>query len=224
LAHLGNTEAPPVALFLIHTQEVDWFMPDYHTDLAFSEMLLAVRNRIRIIPVALRWRDDLSLDGTVKHVKIPWAHVANEAQDRGSYLLLLEMRRRVQLEIGQLGKRSFEKGHYIYVGSAMTNLSARIDRHLRLRKNPHWHIDYLRACADDAVALPVRSAQRLEELMCIALQNEFTPGPEGFGASDSPCRTHLFYAPENPLRLARFHQLLQRFRMRPPDRFQGKGM
>ncbi len=37
----------------------------------------------------------------------------------------------------------FEKGYYVYVGSALGTLSRRVHRHELKNKKLHWHIDYI---------------------------------------------------------------------------------
>ena len=39
---------------------------------------------------------------------------------------------------------SFQKGIYVYVGSAKRNILQRINRHKEFHKKLHWHFDYLR--------------------------------------------------------------------------------
>src|SRR3990172_11828229 len=48
-------------LFVVHWPFTKVFMPDYHTDLHFSQTVLSVRNRVKIIPVAVNSNHDLSL-------------------------------------------------------------------------------------------------------------------------------------------------------------------
>jgi len=205
-----------LVLFLVHTDRVRWFLPDYHTDLAFSQTLLDVRDAVQMLPVAIGWTPELSLAGPPRVLDIPWEHLRREAQDRGSYLLLLELRRDRCIEVGRLGRLSFRRGWYVYVGSAMRGLSSRLARHVRHRKRLHWHIDYLRAAADAAIPLPIRSSRREECDLAADLAALLDRGPLGFGCSDCACRTHLFHSPGNPLTSAPFHALLQRYRMRPP--------
>jgi Uri superfamily endonuclease len=104
-------------------------------------------------------------------------------QDRGSYLLILEIDNGMVLDIGSLGRFTFQKGYYLYVGSAMKNLGVRIRRHLRKTKKQHWHIDYLTAHAGTIIPLPVRSSQRDECEIAKALSSIMKPGPL---ASDLP--------------------------------------
>ena len=191
-------------------------MPDFHTDLAFSQTLIEVRHRVQVIPVALEWRPDMSLGTATRRVPIPWDYLEREVADRGSYLLLLRLPRPRRLEIGSLGSRLFPAGYYIYVGSAMRALTSRVNRHLRLRKSLRWHIDYLRRAATEAVALPVRSSLRLECDLAAAVAALFEAGPAGFGSSDCICPAHLFHSPGDPLDRPDFHALLQGFRMRHP--------
>jgi len=217
LGELAEHGTRAAVLFVVHTPTTRWFMPDYHTDPAFSQALLQVRRRVRILPVAIAWRPDLTLAPGARMLEIPWTHVRTEAQDRGSYLLLLRLDRTRTVRVGGLGDLTFRRGYYVYVGSAMNGLSARIARHLRRRKKLRWHADYLRAHADEAIALPIRSSRRLECAMAGALEGIMPPGPSGFGSSDCRCATHLFLSETNPLERPDFHNVLQQFRMRRPS-------
>jgi len=212
-----ETENRPVVLFLVHTARVAWFLPDYHTDLAFAQTLLQVRDGVDILPVSIGWTRELALAPEVRPLEIPWEHLEREARDRGSYLLLLRLSRERRIEVGRLGPLVFPSGWHIYVGSAMAGLSARLARHARLRKRHHWHIDHLRQAADGVVALPIRSSRREECELARAVAALLEPGPRGFGCSDCACATHLFWSPADPLVSPAFHGLLQRFRMRPPS-------
>jgi len=216
LAALRRQGIQSVVLFVVQTPSVRWFMPDYHTDLAFSETLLDVRRDVRVIPVSIGWESDLSLAPGVRILDIPWSCLRREVKDRGSYLLLVELKSDRRITIGRLGDLHFRKGHYVYVGSAMRNLSARVARHSRVRKKLRWHLDYLRQEADSVTPVPIRSSQRLECEIARAMASLLESGPEGFGASDCDCPTHLFWHPTNPLQSPPFHGVLQRFRMRPP--------
>ena len=216
LAELSMGGARAVALFVVHTPTVRWFLPDYHTDLAFSQTLLRVRRHVAVRPVAIGWTPELALRPDVRLLDVPWDFLEREARDRGSYLLLLELPRRRRLAVGRLGRVAFGKGWHVYVGSAMRHLTARVARHLRRRKRLHWHIDFLRAAAGRVVALPIRSSRREECELAAALADVLEPGPAGFGCSDCACATHLFRSPGDPLASRPFHALLQRFRMRPP--------
>jgi sugar fermentation stimulation protein A len=216
LADMGRRGIQSMILFLVHYPHVRWFMPDYHTDLAFSSALLEARQNVQILPVAVGWKNDFTLDEPLKVLQIPWAYLQREVKDRGSYLVLLKLEQAKEIAVGRLGRRKFPRGYYIYVGSAMRHLTARMVRHGRKHKKPHWHIDYLTQEAEGLVSLPVRSSQRLECEMAQALSLIMQHGPAGFGSSDCSCLTHLFWSPENPLHTEAFHHMLQGFRMRSP--------
>ena len=192
-------------------------MPDYHTDLNFSQTLLAVRKQVKILPIAIPWTKKMTIKTPAKELTIPWDYLKKEVVDSGSYILLLELIKKKTCKVGSLGKVSFPKGHYLYVGSAMANLSARIARHKRKDgKKFHWHIDFLREIADDFVALPIRSSKREECTLSKAVGNCFSEYHFGFGSSDCHCPSHLYYSKNNPLHLRKFHDLLESFRMREP--------
>ncbi|MDY6838770.1 MAG: DNA/RNA nuclease SfsA [Thermodesulfobacteriota bacterium] len=216
LAKMARNKVPTVVLFLVHYPHVKWFMPDFHTDLAFSAALLKVRKDVRILPVAIGWKKDLTLRKDIRVLDIPWQYLNEEVQDRGSYLLVLKWKKEKSLQVGHLKRARFSKGYYVYVGSAMKHLSARVARHTRRQKRRHWHIDYLTQEAESVVPIPVRSSQRLECHIAEALSTVMEQGPAGFGSSDCKCPTHLFWSQENPLHLEAFHHVLQQFRMRSP--------
>ena len=217
LAELSRNGARSAVLFLVHTPKVRWFMPDYHTDLAFSQAVLEVRDHLRILPVAIEWKPDLSISSKAKLLEVPWSHLEREVRDSGSYLLILRLPRARRIEVGGLGSVLLRRGYYVYVGSAMRNLSARVARHVRLRKTVRWHIDYLRREALDVVALPIRSSQRQECGVATALSSILESGPDRFGSSDCACPTHLLWARGDPLHSPAFHSVLQAFRMRAPE-------
>jgi sugar fermentation stimulation protein A len=216
LAKLGRAGIKSAVLFIVHYPHVHWFMPDFHTDFDFSTTFLNVKGDLQILPVAIGWNPDLTMRPEVKVLEIPWDYLKREVRDTGAYLLVLRLKREMPLQIGQLVRLTFKKGYYIYVGSAMNNLTARIKRHGQKRKKMHWHIDYLTDKADELLPLPVRSSQRNECEIARAISSIMEKGPSGFGSSDCSCHTHLFFSKTNPLHTRLFHDLLQRFRMRHP--------
>jgi len=46
---------------------------------------------------------------------------------KGIYGLLLKLPRDDEFEIGKLGRVKFKSGYYVYIGSALGSLKARID-------------------------------------------------------------------------------------------------
>lgn len=217
LAAFSREGKRAAVLFVVHWPFAEFFMPDYHTDLHFATTLLNVHDRVNIIPVAVRWHDDLSLAPEAKVLPIPWDFIAREAKDRGAYLLLLKLPRDLKIDVGSLGPVMFRKGFYVYVGSAMVNLTARIARHKRMRKHFHWHVDTLRDKAQFERALVIRSSARLECEVVAALSRIAEWSVPRFGSSDCPCESHLFGFGDDPTRLGTFQKILQHFRM---DRYE----
>jgi sugar fermentation stimulation protein A len=214
LAELARGGRRAAVLFVVHWPHARVFMPDFHTDLHFARTLLAVRESVMVIPVAVRWRNDLSLAPEASLLDIPWSYIEQESFDRGGYILVLEVETDRVLLVGKRGEEMFfRKGFYLYVGSAMANLTSRIERHQRRRKRYHWHIDWLRSIARVHAALPVRASVKLECDMAGALTRVADWSVPGFGCADCACPSHLFGTVEDPLRTARFHGLLQYFRM-----------
>ena len=117
----------------------------------------------------------------------------------GAYLLIIFVNKSSKIRIGKLGTIFFKKGWYVYVGSAMNNLDARIERHLSIRKKIHWHIDYFLAKARivDVIRKPSRKKQE-----CILSRNILKLSNDsvfGFGCSDCICKSHLYYFKNRPM-------------------------
>jgi Uri superfamily endonuclease len=107
-----------------------------------------------------------------------------------TYQLHILLGRSQDIVVGRLGRFSFEKGHYLYTGSATRNMRTRLLRHLSGHKTLHWHIDYLLA-ADSAVITDISLASEPE---CVVNQSVKADIPVvGFGASDcrAGCGAHL---------------------------------
>ena len=219
LANMAEQGVRAVVLFIVHWPFAKVFMPDYHTDLNFSQTLLDIRDRVEVIPVSVRWKKDFSLSPNIRILKIPWDRIKKEAKDRGSYLLILGLKKNRTISIRKLGKVHFRKGFYVYVGSAMVNLTKRMERHRRLRKQHHWHIDELRAVAEFHSVSAIRSSDRLECEIAGAMSKMAEWSVPGFGSTDCSCETHLFGMSRDPLESESFHKLLQHFRM---DRYEKK--
>jgi sugar fermentation stimulation protein A len=105
----------------------------------------------------------------------------------------------------------------------MKNLTRRLERHRRLRKNRFWHIDYLREVSEFITALPVRTAEDLECTIAERMRAVSDWDIPRFGASDCDCPGHLFGMKANPMENKNFIGLLQYLRMdRLFDKFEGK--
>jgi sugar fermentation stimulation protein A len=213
LSSLSRKGRSALVLFIVHWPKVDFFLPDYHTDLIFARTMLECRETLRFLPVAVEWKKDLALGRTVKPLAIPWDLLEQEAQDRGSYVLILRVKETRKITVGKLGRITFPPGYYLYVGSAMGNLTARTERHRRLLKTKHWHIDYLRAEAEFKAVLPIRSSVPLECLLAQRTARIAEWSIPGFGCSDCRCPSHLLGFSTNPLQLRVFLDLIQYFRM-----------
>jgi sugar fermentation stimulation protein A len=214
LARLADSGTACAVLFLIHWSRAECFLPDFHTDLEFARTMLDVRDKVSFFPMAVRWKKDLSLKASESRLlKVPFRILESELADQGSYLLILRLASEARLKVGGLGDTDFSRGYYVYVGSAMKNLTRRIERHRRLRKNFHWHIDYLRDVSEFLTALPVRSEDNLECELASAMRNISEWSVPGFGCSDCSCPSHLFGFSSDPMSARKFHEALQYFRM-----------
>jgi len=123
--------------------------------------------------------------------------------NQGTYCLILRLDKNRRIRVGRRPAWTFPQGTYVYVGSAMKNLSQRIERHLgrkRQGKKLFWHIDFFREHATVMEVKTIRSNERLECVLSrrLAERADAEAVPLGFGASDCRCRRHLHYFHEDP--------------------------
>ncbi len=213
LAELSRMGTETAVIFLCHWNRARWFLPDYHTDFDFARTVWESRHDVRLKAIAVEWNDRLILSPQVRELPIPWDLIESEVRDRGSYLIMLHLPADISIAVGKRGTVHFQKGYYLYVGSALKNLTQRIQRHMRKRKTFYWHIDYLREYADRCIALPVRSSTPLEHDLAAAVSAIADWSVPGFGSSDCSCDSHLFGMLQNPVEDPRFIDILLEFRI-----------
>ena len=213
LAEISRSGTRAGVVFLVHSPKVRCFLPDYHTDWDFARTLYDCRKDLLVKAVSVEWMRDLSLGPRVRDLEIPWGLLEREAADRGSYILILHLPRRTNIAVGSLGEIAFPPGYYLYAGSAKKALRARMARHLRKKKTLFWHIDYLADRCEAPLVIPVRTGADLEHEMAASLQKTAEWSIPGFGASDCPCKTHLFGMKSHPLQNEYFINNLQYFRI-----------
>jgi len=105
---------------------------------------------------------------------------------KGVYCICVSVEDDLNISVGSLGKVSFPVGQYLYIGSAMNGLEARILRHINtscgIHKAIHWHIDYL-----------LKEPKVRIDSIYVKLTEEMEGEPvNGFGCSDCRCPSHLF--------------------------------
>jgi Uri superfamily endonuclease len=113
---------------------------------------------------------------------------------KGIYVLIICLNKDAAVKIGALGKITFKRGRYAYVGSAQKNLEQRVQRHLRKEKKKFWHIDYLLdRDATRIVKVFHKQASKAEECRIANELSLFSASVIGFGCSDCHCKSHLFH-------------------------------
>jgi len=117
------------------------------------------------------------------------------------YVVLVRVPRRTTRTVGSLGAVAFERGWYVYVGSAVRGREARVARHLAAVKPLRWHADYLTtAFAPERAWLVDGAAGECELAAALAALPGAERRPHRFGAGDCRCAGHLVRLPRRPLR------------------------
>lgn len=122
----------------------------------------------------------------------------NIKENKGNYCLIISLENDSNIKIGAKGKISFNKGYYVYIGSALNSLTKRIERHISEKKKKHWHIDYL-LLNKNANIKEVIFTYSIKKIEC-DISNEINKNSDGyielFGCSDCNCISHLYYFKE----------------------------
>jgi Uri superfamily endonuclease len=136
---------------------------------------------------------------TIDHLaKIPQPTVDSLLRP-GCYSLIIHLKRNKTIQVGKLGEVFFPTGTYVYTGSAMRGLRARLRRHCARKKKMHWHIDHLLTAPDarikKIILYPAAPGQECRQNNRIATRAGATVVLKNFGASDckSGCTSHLLY-------------------------------
>ena len=197
LAALSRSGIRAVVLFVVHSGEVDWFMPDYHTDPEFSRTLIAVKDAVEIIPLAVSWGEDFRLGRQVRRLPIPWDHVARELGDRGNFILLCRE----------------AEGWHLLVGWCPAQLFAKLRR---MRKT------FAAAAARGHEAgiervehFALVSSEDQQRKIVAALRRVY-PRPET-AQVNAAGMIHAITSPSDPRQDRVFHRILARFRMARPS-------
>jgi sugar fermentation stimulation protein A len=114
------------------------------------------------------------------------------------YVAVYRMGRPAWIEVGRLGRFRFERGWWLYVGSAQRAMDARLARHARPDKPMRWHVDYLSVRATMVGAIVIDAGKDRECRLAGELAGRYEAPIAGFGSSDCSCRSHLFHAPKLP--------------------------
>lgn len=111
---------------------------------------------------------------------------------KGCYCIIISLDENEEIKIGEkLGKIKFQKGNYVYVGSAMNSLESRLNRHLSKEKRLHWHIDYLLKKAE--ITDIIYNENKKVECDLSQYLSAKTSSIKDFGCSDCSCESHLYY-------------------------------
>ena len=126
-----------------------------------------------------------------------FAETSEPISQPGCYSLIIDLKRPKMVCVGKLGAVLFPKGIYVYTGSAMNGLAARLRRHCQPVKKLHWHIDYLLALPEarieKIVIYPAASGQECRQSQRIAALPGAAVVLKRFGATDCKrgCTSHL---------------------------------
>ncbi len=119
----------------------------------------------------------------------------------GAYLLLMNLAQPLPLRIPTLTPLVLPAGWYVYAGNARGRggIWARVKRHLRRGKSPHWHVDRLTETAAAILAIAFAGGYECGLVQALLARPRFHVAVPGFGSTDCRvCPTHLLAVREAP--------------------------
>jgi histidyl-tRNA synthetase len=116
------------------------------------------------------------------------------ASEPGAYILAIAIDRPLTLAAGRFAGAQLSPGWYLYAGSAKGpgGIRARVARHMRADKRPHWHIDHVTPCAQRLLAVGFSAGHECDLVEKLRAVPSFTVPIPGFGSSDcASCASHF---------------------------------
>jgi len=110
----------------------------------------------------------------------------------GIYVILIALDKPNLILIGKKRCLFFQNGFYGYVGSALSGLQRRLERHLSSKNKLYWHIDYLLNTAKIRNIICSETHERKECSVAQTLSQKLLSIAD-FGCSDCKCQSHLFF-------------------------------
>lgn len=217
LAEMSKEGIPTGLLWMVHWGRAEWFMPDYHTDLAFSQTFLKVYAHLDWKALALEWTEDFTKPIVKGLCKFSPKVLEKEAKDRGAFALIFEMEKSKDIDCGELGKVFFEKGFYIYISSEGENLTKRLSRHQRKRKTIQWPVDALRNESTWITAVPIRSGEEIVESFAKEVKTIVKGEIKDFIKEGRKQPSPLYHMDVNPIHEKEFMDIVEEFRMNRLD-------
>ncbi len=114
--------------------------------------------------------------------------------EKGAYVLAMRFDAALDVQPGKAGPVRLPPGWLAYCGSANGpgGLGARLRRHFRPDKKPHWHVDRLTVRAADIACVAVAGGSECELVARLSRSPAFEIAVPGFGNTDcSICASHL---------------------------------
>lgn len=216
MAELASHGIEAGCLFVVMNERVDYFLPAYHIDEAFTKAFIETFEKIKYWAIAIGFNETLSKIISIKELEIPFNFLIKEFGNWGTYLLLLRLPKKEDITIGSLGTITFKEGFYVYVGSAKKNLKQRLKRYKRGPKKKYWHIDFFLERAHLYKIIPIVSRTSWECELASQLINLAENVIPNFGSSDCSCCSHFFYFKKDPLKNSNFINLIHHFRLEKP--------
>ncbi len=143
--------------------------------------------------------DDVPVDDWRSWVEFvrarPGEKISMQIERDGQRLALpMTIARPLSLRIRTLTPVVLPPGWYVYAGNARgrSGIRARVKRHLRRGKSPHWHVDHLTEAAEAMPALAFAGGHECTLVQALLARPRFHAPVPGFGSTDCRvCPAHL---------------------------------
>ncbi len=197
-------------LILVYYSRAEWFLPDFHTDIEFTESFRQAMNLIDWKAAVISWSPEFTMPDSVRLIESSERALDEEMGDRGNYLIIFHMEEDKTVNQGNLGEVYYDKGYYVYVGHADEHLDQKMKRWRTIHKQKKNTLDYLRAeCALTGI-IPIRSKIDLTDPIVLRMAeiSDWKVTHSSFQKDDN---ITLFGFSENPIHIPEFLKIEEDF-------------
>ncbi|MCP4134230.1 MAG: DNA/RNA nuclease SfsA [bacterium] len=187
LAEAGNGT---VVFFILH-RNIDFFVPNYHTDFDFYTTVKRNRDKVRFLAYSVEYDEDLAITALN-----PVPIVIPEVKPAGSYLIVFYNDSKKIIKDWDQGNREFEKGYYVFAGSSNEDVFKQVRRIRSKGKKKEQHIDYIKTSMKIIADIPIITGDNIECELSRSLQSLTGEPVKGFDS--------LYYFEHNPVRTDEF--------------------
>ncbi len=194
-------------VFLVLLDNIDIFVPNYHTDFEFYITLKECSSKTEIRALGVKYDIKLNISSLQE---IP-VHIP-DVKPEGVYALILFNDSLKDVKIGERGHLKFPQGYYLYTGSGGKDIFNTIRKQRDKTKQNRTPLDHIKGSMKIIADIPIVTNNISEFELASSMSHLSPTSIEDFTSGKCIFPYHLFYFRENPMQLIDFWDKILEFR------------